>query len=194
MSVDSENKQQLLNLRKEIDRIYQHLESHSTAEEYRRNAENHRENAKLIRQQIDEYRSELALNIRNINEETSRYVNIVSVIGYAGYFSTWGLTKDMLGEESTAFVGLCGILSVGLFVLWEMFNVMIRLKTVNSLGSIFREGVSIEHFNELAEDLKLEETRLILIYKPIHTVVFIISFVSAIAGGLVMAHKLFLAL
>jgi hypothetical protein len=116
------------------------------------------------------------------------------VIGYAGYFATWGFTKDVLGKETAAFVGLAGMVSVGVFVLWEMFNVMLRLKAVGAIAHIFQSGTSVEHFEEMSQKLKRDEARAIAIYTPLHRIVFSVSFLAAIAGGLAMMHKLYMSL
>ncbi|TZG37624.1 hypothetical protein [Agrobacterium sp. B1(2019)] len=194
MTLDPETARYLIELDDEIQKLWQRLESHTSADEYRRIAQDYREKSKKINEQTLEYKTELASQIKSLNEESARYVNIVSVIGYAGYFTTWGFTKDILEKEMTAFVGLAGMLSVGLFVIWEMFNVLLRFKTLNAIAYLFQSGTSVEHFEEISSKLKQDEARTIAIYAPIHGIVFSVSFIAAIGGGLAMMHKLYLSL
>jgi hypothetical protein len=192
--MDADTAKYLFELDDQIERLWRTLESHSTAEEYRRSAQEYLEKANHIEKQVQDYRNELAVHVKNLSEESARYVNIVSVIGYAGYFATWGFTKDILGKETTAFVGLAGMLSVGIFVLWEMFNIMLRLKAVGAIGHIFQSGTSVEHFEEMSQKLKRDEAKAIAIFTPVHRIVFTVSSLAAIAGGLAMMHKLYTTL
>ncbi|MEW9615454.1 hypothetical protein AB3G45_16645 [Shinella sp. S4-D37] len=192
--MDKETADCILKLDDQIKHLWNSLKYRAEAEEYERAAREWREKAEALDKQIREYKNELATHIKSVNEESSRYVNIVSVIGYAGYFTTWGFTRDILGREATIFVASMGMASVSLFVLWEMFAIYMRLKSVGMLGQMFRNSVSVEAFEELRAQLLSDEARTTAIINPVHKVVFIVSFAAAIAGGLAMMQKLYMSL
>jgi hypothetical protein len=192
--MDKEIADCILELDDRINHLWDSLRHRSDADEYSRIAREWRDKSEALERQISEYRSELAINIKNINEESARYVNIVSVIGYAGYFTTWGFTRDILERDVTIFVALMGMTSVSLFVIWEMFSIYLRIKSVGSLGQLFQQSVSVEAFEELRTKLVIDEARTTAIANPAHKVVFTLSFLSAIAGGLAMMQKLYMSL
>lgn len=185
----------MLALDDEIQVLWKKLEQMSDANEYRERAREYREKARAIEEQIKGYRSELAGNIKAVNEESARYISAVSVIGYAAYFATWGLVKDNLGREMTSFVGLMGMISVSLFVLWEIYVILaVRLKAVGELGHIFQNMVSVEDFEPMRLRQVERDAKRILALTVAHRVVFTVSILSACAGGAAMMQALYCSL
>ncbi|KQS73021.1 hypothetical protein ASG39_04700 [Rhizobium sp. Leaf371] len=190
MAIDPEVERYIRDLYEGLNNVWASIEHHSSAAEHRERQHRFEEEAKRIRQQTDEYRNEIARHLQKLSEETSKYVNVVSVIAYAGYFTTWSFTKELLGKHDTALVGLMGIVSVSLFVLWEMYQTFLRISVQSELGRFMQGGVSVEHFEELGKELRLNEARRIAILAPLHKLVFLSSFVGAIAGASVMIYRL----
>ncbi|WFU89867.1 hypothetical protein QA644_27870 (plasmid) [Rhizobium sp. CC1099] len=195
MAMNPETAKYMLALDDDIQHLWKALEHHSNAAEHRERAREWREKSQKLDDQIKSYRSELASNIKNLNDENARYINVVAVIGYAAYFATWSLAKDSLGKEVTAFVGLMGMISVSTFVLWEMFIIMkVRLKTVGELGHIFQSLVSVEDFEPLRLEQTQGEAKRVIALSAAHRVVFLLSLLTACAGGFAMMHKLYMSL
>ncbi|GEM_PF-6735429 len=194
MAMDADTAKYMLALHDEIDALWRSLEHHSSAAEYRDSARKWRERSDQIQKQTDQYRTELAAQLNRLSEDATRYINVLSVIGYAGYFTTWSFTKDLLDKELTAFVGLMGMISVSTFVLWEVFNVFLRMGAVSALSEIFRNGVSVEDFGSMSEDFTRREAKARAVLVPVHRAVFAISFLSIIAGAVVMMRTLYASL
>ena len=133
--------------------------------------------------------------LKATHDESTKYFNVVSVVGYASYFATWSFTKDILNAETASFVGFMGMISVSLFVLWEMWMIMaVRMKTISELNHVLRNTISREDFEVLKADLERNEARRIAIITPMHRLVFSASLLTATAGGATMMHALFLSL
>ncbi len=194
MAMDADTAKYMLAMHDEIEALWRSLEHHSSAAEFRDSARQWREKADQIQKQTDQYRTELAAQLNRLSEDTTRYINVLSVIGYAGYFTTWSFTQDLLDKELTAFVGLMGMISVSTFVLWEVFNVFLRMGAVSALGEIFRNGVSVEDFGSMSEDFTRREAKARAVLVPVHRAVFATSFLTIIAGAVVMMRTLYASL
>ncbi len=194
MAMDSDTAKYLMALDSQIQGLWKSLKHHSNAAEHRERAREYQQKADRIEQQMLSYKTELSASIKTLHEESARYTNVVMVIGYAGYFATWGFTKDILGKDFTAFVGLMGMLSVAVFCLWEMFVILTRLQAVSELGQIFRNMISVEDFEPLRDEQMRREANRAMIIAPVHKLVFTFSLTAMAAGGLVMMHALYSSL
>lgn len=189
--MDNETAKQFDATYKEMDALWEQLRLHSSADEHMRRAEEFRAKAEEIGEKTNFLRKELQSYLKQMHEETSRYVNVVAVIGYAGYFATWSFTKDILGKGPTTFVALMGMISVGLFVLWEMWVILaVRLRAINDLSYALRH-VSVYEFEEIQAKLLKEDTDRIKILTPVQRLVFATSFLTVIAGTVTMMKELF---
>lgn len=192
MQQQAPNAQQI---REELDRLWIVLGHMDRANQHRLAAAEFHEKAEETERQANLIRTELHATIKQMHEESTKYVNAIAVIGYAGYFAAWSFTKDLLPKEVTLFVGLMGMISIALFVIWEMWTVFaVRLKTISEVGKIMREMVSYEDFEVLKNDLQKNEAKRIAILAPAHRVVFAISSGTAFAGGLALMHALYMGL
>ncbi|MDW9588646.1 hypothetical protein GOA80_21750 [Sinorhizobium meliloti] len=189
--MDQDTARHIKAIHDELDVLWRHLELRSTADEHRERAERHAEEARQIGQQLEGYKKQLGEHIRNLTEQTSKYVNVVMAIGYTGYFATWSFTKEGLGPDHHMLVGLLGFVSVAIFCLWEMFGVFVRFKALSNLQTLFRNSVSVQDFEALKDDLTSREDRTIAIIRPLHAIVFTVSFGCVAFGGLVMMHSLY---
>jgi hypothetical protein len=78
-------------------------------------------------------------------EQAKNYSNIIMMGGYAGLFTIWNFTKSDLEKWQNITVGLLALISVFLFVLFELyglwlrstqtFNLISQLKIAEKLGS-----------------------------------------------------------
>ncbi|MGH0357523.1 hypothetical protein GHJ84_08805 [Sinorhizobium meliloti] len=192
--MEPETAKYLIALDDEIRALWRTLKHHSDAAEFSTAAQRHRESAEKIQAELDSYQAGMAGMIKNLHEEAARYINVVSVIGYTGYFATWAFTKDVLDKDSHALIGLLGMISVALFCLWEMFGVFIRLHAVTELSNVFRNGLSISDFEKFKQDLIVREAKRMAILGPAHKLVFLISSGCVFSGGLMMMHLLYASL
>jgi hypothetical protein len=57
-------------------------------------------------------------------DRAAAYVNRVLTIGYASFFAVWWLTREQIEPVLNLSIGICLVLSVGLFIGNECFNVI----------------------------------------------------------------------
>lgn len=69
-------------------------------------------------------------------DRSTAYANIIILAGYAGFFATWSFVKDYLTERSTIITALLMVLSVIVFVAWEMFKMILGAKDLNRLSHL----------------------------------------------------------
>ncbi len=192
--MDQETAQQIRVIHNELDELWRLLQQRSTVDEHLERARRFEEEARQTGEQIDFYRKELSSNIREVHEQTSKYVNVVMAIGYTGYFATWSFATESLGPSHHAVIGLLGFVSVAIFCLWEMFGVFVRFKVLANLQTLFRDGVSVAEFEALRQELLVREDRTKALLRPLHLLVFTVSFGCIAFGGLVMMHSLYMKL
>ncbi|KSV88283.1 hypothetical protein [Sinorhizobium sp. GL28] len=192
--MDEQTARCLLELDDQIQGLWRALEHHSNAEEFRAAARRHQERAEEIQASTESYARDFEKMIRNLHEESIKYINTVSVIGYTAYFATWAFTKGSMTNQQHALIGLLGMLSVAAFVLWEMLQGFVRLQAISDLSRIYREGISVENFERVRDEQLRREAKRMTIFNPAHKLVFLFSAGCAFYGGAMLMHLLYSSL
>jgi hypothetical protein len=174
-------------LQDDIDRLWRYLEHTGNAERARREATE-------WRRRTDDLRRELDAHFLKLSQQTSQYVNVVSVIGYAGYFAVWNFTRSMLTPAETSLVALLGLVSLGLFCLWEIFVIQYRLHSLGRMGALMRDTIAPDLFEERRQEIIANEAKVTRAMTPIWQVVLAICIVAMLAGGVIMARRFYLSL
>jgi len=90
-------------------------------------------------------------------EHGKQYTNIIIFGGYAGLFATWNFTKDQLQPWQVLSVGLCILLSLFLYISFELYGAWLR--TTQSANQI-KELEEAEKLHEFPESYgKAEQAR-----------------------------------
>lgn len=113
---------------------------------------------------LDEIREEHLLeaeNIRKIYQEIhghfANYIRVVSGIGYAGIFTIWAFTRESLNESASMIVALLISASLLIFVLWEVFSMIVNQILFISISK--RKLAEIEALDEKTHDIAVEKTK-----------------------------------
>ena len=62
---------------------------------------------------------------KGMYDSAATYVNIIMLGGYAGAFAVWSLAGDALSVEQRSWAGLWLIISLAVFVLWEVAKMIV---------------------------------------------------------------------
>lgn len=91
------------------------------------------------------------MTARDHYEAAAKYNGIVLTVGYAGFFGLWSMVKDMGIQfpKLHAIAALCMGFSLFIFVLWEVFTMV-----VNTIGTAYpiRPGEEIGFFRRRMVD------------------------------------------
>lgn len=60
--------------------------------------------------------------IASAYEKANAYTNLMIIAGYAGFFALWQMTNTYLGKKQTFFSALLMLLSIMIFVLFEIYK------------------------------------------------------------------------
>ena len=81
-------------------------------------------------------------------EQAKSYSNIIMLGGYAGLFAIWNFTKDDLEKWQSFTIGLLAVVSVLIFVVFELISTWLRGKQANSLIIQLNEAEEMHKFPE----------------------------------------------
>ena len=119
------------NLLDELSSMYVRLESEEKESSQNEEAELH----KFIEKQKEVVRSSY--------EHGKQYSNIIIFGGYAGLFAVWNFTKDSLSEWQVLATGLFTLLSIFIFIVFELYGGWLRATQV------YRQMKQLEKAEEL---------------------------------------------
>lgn len=60
--------------------------------------------------------------VAGIYDKANTYTNLIMIAGYAGFFALWQMTKDYLGRKQTLSSALLMLISVVVFVVFEIYK------------------------------------------------------------------------
>jgi hypothetical protein len=92
--------------------------------------------------------------IREEYEQSKNYTNVITGIGYAGFFALWALTKDMGYTRIHALAGLCTGISLIFFVSWELYQTAVKghvMQKVSVLLSLNDPSTQFVYQQEMAK-------------------------------------------
>ncbi len=86
--------------------------------------------------------------ITNSYEHAKQYANIITLGGYAGLFSIWNLTKENLASWQSASVAILALLSLLIYIVFELYGAWLRTTQVNNQMSELIEAEELGKFPE----------------------------------------------
>ena len=185
--MDKATAEYMLNLQGQIDRLWHYL-GHSEK------AQRARQEANQWQKHTEDLRRELSSYLVQAHVETANYFRVVTAGAYAGYFATWSLVNLQLPSQARFLVALLGIVSLGVFALWEVFMGHQRLRHISQLASILRDTISPDAFYEMRAELNAKEARFISLVTPVWKLVLVVSIGAVISGGAIMIYYFLSAL
>ena len=185
--MDKETAQLMLALQEQIDDLWRYLGHDQRAKEARQKANEWTKRRDEIKVEIQEY-------FVSINEQYSRNMIAAAVIGYAGYFATWGFVRDLLEPNHNFIIALMGMISVGVYSFWEILVINLRSKVMNKFGSLLRDALDAESFDQRRIEIQSDEARLLTLLAPVWWLVINICVVSIAIGGGVMCYDILVSL
>ena len=84
----------------------------------------------------DSHKEQLKETLGNIYEKSTAYTNLVIIAGYASAFTIWQLTKHHMTLDQSMIVGSLLVLSVSLFVAFEVYKMISNTFHLDKLGMI----------------------------------------------------------
>lgn len=81
-------------------------------------------------------------------EHAKSYSNIIIFGGYAGLFAVWNFTKNDLVQWQSMTVGLLAILSIVIFVMFELASAWLRGNQLKGLMAQLEQAQRLERFPE----------------------------------------------
>lgn len=86
--------------------------------------------------------------ITNSYEHAKQYSNIIILGGYAGLFAIWNFTKDELVKWQVLSVGLCILISLFIYIIFELYGSWLRSTQVNNQMNELRKAEQLQKFPE----------------------------------------------
>lgn len=184
MAIDKEAARHMLALSEEIDRLWRYIGYDEKAKEARRRARD-------IEGKVADYKKEAEDHFRKQYEESSRYFNTVMAVGYAGYFATWTLMRSEIDPWHSSFIGLMGMISLAVFICWELFTMFMRMKSLGEINKLFRDMISVDDFEPLRQQQLSKDARMMMIARPAWALAFFTSAATAAVGALDLMIQLY---
>lgn len=122
------------------------------------------------------------------------YTNVVIVAGYAGFFGIWTQMVDEVTKATKFWSGLLISLSIGGFIAWELYGMVVRSKSLLGMATAVNEP---ERFEELILQHKARERDRMIRFGSIwHIALLFIAGTGFFALGIMLSafiHSLWLA-
>lgn len=174
-----DNRQRIAKIEKELERLWKYLG-------YKDDELKARRRRSEIDTAVAQQRKEIASLLSKQDEDAARYVNVIALIGFASYFTTWTLLKPSLSATEAAWVGVLGLISVAAFVLWEIFRMLWRFFDMQGIADLLSRPLTSEEFLERLERLRgierLRKARRTWIWFAF----FAVAIVPGFAGGILL--------
>ena len=122
--------------------------------------------------------------IMTSSEQAKSYSNIIMMGGYAGLFAIWGFTKSNLEKWQSMSVGLLALLSVLIFVLFELYGLWFRsTQTFNLL----RQLKKAERLDKFPADYGKQELKRSEMLAKLWPFFFFSAIATALLAALILA-------
>ena len=93
----------------------------------------------------------------NSYEHARQYLNIIILGGYAGLFTIWSFTKSDLQTWQVLSVGLCILLSLLIYIFFELYGSWLRTTQVNNQ---MKELLEAEQLNRFPDEYGKSELKM----------------------------------
>lgn len=146
--------------------------------------------ADRIGQEIEIYRRELGKQLVQVTDASARYNSVITLIGYASYFATWSFVRTELKPSEAAIVGILGLISVALYVIWEIGMMLRRSTSARRLADLINRELQPDEFLHRLEEVKHKEAVGAARWLWLWAIVFGLSVLVAVAGGSLLMWSL----
>jgi len=136
--------------------------------------------------ELEEYISKQKEIVISSYEHGKSYSNIIIFGGYAGLFTIWGFTKDNIEKWQSLTVGILAIISIVIFVIFELASAWLRGSQVKKLMAQLEEAEKMDHFPEEYGKKEREHSAKFLIVWPYF---FFGSVLTGIGAGIILLYS-----
>ena len=116
-------------------------------------------------------------------EQAKNYSNIIIMSGYVGLFTIWNFTRDDLESWQSIMVGLLMLISILIFVIFELYGIWFRsTQTFNLLSELQRA----EKLDQFPNDYGKQEMKRLEYLSKIWPFFFFSAIVSALLASSIL--------
>jgi hypothetical protein len=130
----------------------------------------------------------LVLDLQSAAYGSARtYTTVVIFGGYAGLFTVWNLSREVMETSTATWVALLASLSLLSFVMFEVYSMISRALQIRSFAALLTKNLQPDEF--LAEHEKLNRHQQFKAFKieiPLWAVSVTISVITAFAAALIL--------
>ena len=126
-------------------------------------------------------------------EKAMAYTNLIIVAGYAGFFALWQITKDFLSRNQVLSSALLMLISVVLFVVFEIYKAYYSSRRLLDIGTILNDPENQSSLATLVSEIEkhnLDEQKRYVRFGRIWHVVFILTVLSGLSAAFILAYAL----
>jgi hypothetical protein len=111
--------------------------------------------------------------------QAQAYTNVVLLAGYAGFFAIWAFLKPDLSKSQIFWSGLLIALSLGTYVLWEVYQSFFRSQSLLGLSRAVQDPAN---FQRLFIAHKRAEQERVIRFGQAWLVAFTVTVVAGVAA------------
>ncbi|MGO9380027.1 MAG: hypothetical protein ACLP29_15960 [Dissulfurispiraceae bacterium] len=119
-------------------------------------------------------------------EQARSHANIIIMGGYAGLFAIWNFTKSDLELWQSMSVGLLALISVLIFVLFELYSIWFRQNQTSKLLSQLEEAEKLDKFTV---DYKKQEIKRVKKFIKVWLYFFFSALGTGLLAALILAYS-----
>lgn len=119
-------------------------------------------------------------------EHAKQYSNIIILGGYAGLFTIWNFTREDLQKWQVLTVGLCTLISLFIYIVFELYGAWLRATQVHNQ---IRELVEAERLNQFPVEYGKSEMARAQRFMAIWPYFFFGAVLFALAAALILVYS-----
>ncbi len=119
-------------------------------------------------------------------EHAKQYSNIIILGGYAGLFAIWNFTKADLQKWQVLSVGLCILVSLFIYIVFELYGAWLRSTQVNNQ---MKELMEAEQLNKFPEEYGKSELARAQKYMAVWPYVFFGAIAFALIAAAILIYS-----
>jgi hypothetical protein len=124
--------------------------------------------------------------LANSYEHAKQYSNIIILGGYAGLFAIWNFTQDDLAKWQVLSVGLCALLSLFIYIVFELYGAWLRSTQVNNL---MKELLEAEQLNKFPEEYGKSKSVRVQKYMAVWPYFFFSAILFALIAAAILVYS-----
>jgi hypothetical protein len=126
-------------------------------------------------------------------EKAMAYTNLIIVAGYAGFFALWQITKDYLSRNQVLWSALLMLISIILFVVFEIYKAYYSSRTLMDIGKILSDPENRSSLATLVSEMEkynLDEQKRYIRFGRTWHIVFIVTVLSGVSAAFILVYAL----